>query len=43
MKRCYVSRWGYEFPILTYGEEAKRGKTASYKLGVARCGSDMCQ
>lgn len=40
MKRVYVSRGGNEFPILEYASEAKRGRSASYRLGVARRGPE---
>lgn len=36
MRRVYVSKGGNAFSILEYALEAKRGKSASYRLGVPR-------
>ena len=40
LRRRYVSRGGYEFPILEHDREATRGHAASYRLGVPKLGPE---
>lgn len=40
MKRRYVSKGGYEYPVLEYVSEAKGGHSASYRLGIPRRGPE---
>jgi len=40
LRRRYVSRGGYEFPILEHDREATRSHAASYRLGVPKLGPE---